>query len=206
MKGQPATEGAGHAEPGEVLLQAVRKLRSGDEVEDGFRVIEKQLGRRLLGYFQAHSFSPEDSQDLVQKTLVRVYLGIRQLESEERFMSWLFVIARNVRCTAIGQHQRERRLVAGGVELAEGCADPRPLDSMHESQLEEGRLIAVNAAIDDLPSQQRQCLLLRVRDELSYEEIAQTLRLSVNTVRNHLAAAKKRLRHEFGSQDGEALG
>jgi RNA polymerase sigma factor (sigma-70 family) len=45
-----------------------------------------------------------------------------------------------------------------------------------------------------LPSRQRQCLTLRVRDELSYAEIAELLRLDALTVRNHIAQAKKSLR------------
>jgi RNA polymerase sigma-70 factor (ECF subfamily) len=201
-----ASEGIGQSEAGRVLRQAIRGLRSGGDTEDSFRIIESQLGPRLLSYFQAHYFSREDAQDLVQKTLVRVYLGIRQLEDDEKFVSWLFVIARNVRYTAVEQQHRERRLVAGGIELAEGLPDPKPASFANDQQLEEERLSAVSAAIDDLPPQQRQCLLLRVRDELSYDEIAETLRLSVNTVRNHLAAAKKNLRREFGSRAGEATG
>ncbi len=47
--------------------------------------------------------------------------------------------------------------------------------------------------------QQRQCLLLRISQELSYEEIAGMLRLSVNTVRIHLAGAKKRLRQALSN-------
>jgi RNA polymerase sigma factor (sigma-70 family) len=45
-----------------------------------------------------------------------------------------------------------------------------------------------------LPSRQRQCLLLRVREEMSYQEIAAVLRLSPLTVRNHIAQAKESLR------------
>jgi len=183
------------------LLQAVRRVRAGIEVEDGFRIIDAQLSPRLLSYFQAHKFSRADAEDLVQKTLTAVYTSVRQLEHEEKFLAWLFTIARNVRYTAIKQ-QHENRLMAGGIELAEKLPDPRTASWSHDQQLDQKRLEEVRAAIDDLPSQQRRCLLLRVQHELSYEEIASTLRLSVNTVRNHLAEAKKNLRRMF-SPDSE---
>ena len=182
------------------VLQAVQKLRAGVDVDESFARIEGWLRPRLTGYFRAHYFSPEDTEDLVQKTFARVYLGVRQLEREDKFLAWLFVIARNVRCTAVGEQQRDRQMVAGGIELAEDIADPTPASWSADQQLDQQRLEAVRAAIDALPAQQRQCLLLRVRDELPYTEIAAVLRLSVNTVRNHLAEAKKNLRRELRSE------
>ena len=183
------------------LVEAVRKLRSGVDVDESFRELELWARPRLLGYFQGHRFSPEDAEDLVQKTLIRVYLGVRQLEQEQKFLSWLFVIARNVRCTAIEHRQRERQAVAGGIELAENLPDQRAWQQSHREQLDQARLDEVRLAIEDLPAQQRQCLLLRVRDEMPYGEIAETLQLSVNTVRNHLAEAKKNLRRALKQLD-----
>jgi RNA polymerase sigma-70 factor (ECF subfamily) len=186
----------------EVLLQAVRQVRAGIEVEENFRVMDARLRPRLLSFFRDGHFSHQDAEDLVQKTLARVYRGVQRLEQAEKFWGWLFAIARNVRRTAIAERQRESQWVTGGIELAEELPDPRPGRWSHE-QLEDARLEAVRAAIEALPAQQRQCLLLRVRDEMPYEEIAETLRLSVNTVRNHLAEAKKNLRQMLQSQGME---
>lgn len=185
----------------EALLQAVRQVRAGIGMDENFRIIDARLRPRLLRFFRANYFSSEDAEDLVQKTLTRVYLGVQHLEHEERFMGWLFAIARNVRHTAVTQQRRESQWMAGGIELAEGVPDPRSASWAHDQQLDEERLEAVQAAIEELPAQQRQCLLLRVREELSYEEIAETLRLSVNTVRNHLAEAKKNLRRRLAAEE-----
>ena len=188
------------------LIQAVRQVRIGAAVDDNFRVIAVRLTTRLLRYFAANSICREDAEDLVQKTLARVYTGIRDLEKEEAFLGWLFAIARNVRLTAIQQRQRERELVAGGIELAEELPDARVGNSVQDRFLDELRLSAVRAAIEELPAKQSQCLLLRVRDELSYEEIAETLQLSLHTVRNHIAAAKKSLRRMLAAEPVDAAG
>jgi RNA polymerase sigma-70 factor, ECF subfamily len=185
-----------------ILIQAVRQVRARIAVDDNFRVIAARLTRRLLCYFAANSFSREDAEDLVQKTLARVFTGIHDLEEEEAFLGWLFAIARNVRLTAIERRQRERQLIAGGIELAEDLPDTRVGNAVQDRFLDELRLNAVRAAIEELPAQQRQCLLLKVRDELSYEEIAETLQLSLNTVRNHIAAAKKSLRRILAAEPG----
>jgi RNA polymerase sigma-70 factor (ECF subfamily) len=189
-----------------ILIQAVRQIRVGVAVDDNFQFIAVRLMPRLLRYFAANSLSREDAEDLVQKTLARVYTGIRDLEKEEAFLGWLFAIARNVRLTAIEQRQRERQLVAGGIELAEELPDTRVGNSVQDRFLDELRLSAVRAAIEELPAQQKQCLLLQVRDELSYEEIAETLRLSLNTVRNHITAAKKSLRRMLAAELEDAAG
>jgi RNA polymerase sigma-70 factor, ECF subfamily len=100
-----------------------------------------------------------------------------------------------VRRSARERQRRERLWLAVGVELAEDVPDPR--SGAVQERLESERLHAVRAAIEALPPQQRRCLLLRVGEELSYEEISKALRVSLNTVRNHLAAAKKALRRRL---------
>jgi RNA polymerase sigma-70 factor (ECF subfamily) len=190
----------------ETLLQAVRQVRAGIEVDENFQIIDARLRPRLLSFFRAYYFSHEDAEDLVQKTLARVYLGVQQLAQEKKFVPWLFTIARNVKHTAVEQRQRESQWMAGGIELAEELPDPRSVSWSYDQQLDERRLEAVRVAIEALPAQQRQCLLLRVREELSYDEIAEMLRLSVNTVRNHLAEARKNLRRMLKTEFEEDMG
>lgn len=165
---------------------AVRLLRSGAESESTYQVLDGWLRPRLSRYFRAHGFRHSDAEDLVQNTLARVYQGVRQLEHEERFLGWLFTIARNVRMTAVGQTIRDR-----SVAVADGDS---PVDPAEPARAPASEFAPVWAAIDALPAQQRQCLMLRVKEELSYEEIATLLKLSANTVRNHIALAKKNLR------------
>jgi RNA polymerase sigma factor (sigma-70 family) len=190
----------------ESLLEAVCQLRASIEVEDNFRILESWASPRLLSYFRARDFSHEDAEDLVQKTLVRVYRGIAQLEKEEKFIPWLFTIARNVHLTAARQQMRERQSRAGDLEQAEELPDPKPASWSIDQQLEEKRLKQLWAAIEALPARQRQCLLLQMREEMSYEEIAETLQLSRNTVRNHLAEATKKLQKALREKSEGAAG
>jgi RNA polymerase sigma-70 factor, ECF subfamily len=183
-----------------VLLRTVRRARGSPEPGAGFPAIEALLTPRLRRYFHHQSFSPQDAEDLVQEVLARAWRGLPRLQQEERFVQWLFVIASNVSRTARARRRREKRFLVEGATLAEEVADRRAA-SLYEG---EGYTLrdAVRDAVNELPSQQRQCLLLRVRDELSYEEIAATLRLSLYTVRNYLAAAKKQLRQRLGLRLG----
>ena len=111
------------------------------------------------------------------------------MREEDKLLAWLFTVARNVRNTAF-----ERRPPAAlPLEAIPEPADAREMGKS-EQRSREQRIEALWKAIAALPPRQRQCLPLQVRDGLSYEEIAATLRLSVNTVRNHLAAARENLK------------
>jgi RNA polymerase sigma-70 factor (ECF subfamily) len=192
---QPLTDDHTSSSANETLLKAVVQARAGVDVEENFRIIAAWLSPRLLSYFRKHYFSHEAAEDLVQTTLMRVYKNIGQLEQAEKFLAWLFKIARNVRCAAIGKQLYEMRYLAGDLEQAEELPDTKPASRSPDRKIEEEeRLKRMWAAIESLPPRQRQCFLLKERDELSYEEIAETLQLSVNTVRNHLAEARKSLR------------
>lgn len=177
----------------DALVAALRRTRNGADPDDTFRDLDALLRQRLARYFQAASFSREDAEDLVQKTLVRVFQGIGGVREEEKLLAWIFTVARNVRNSAFERRPRP----AVPLEAIPEPADAREMDdSAHETR--EKRIDAIWRAIEALPPRQRQCLPLQVRDGLSYEEIAATLRLSVNTVRNHLAAARESLRRTFG--------
>ena len=176
----------------EALVAALRRARSGADPAEDFRDLDAELRPRLTRYFRVASFSPEDAQDLVQKTLVRVFQGIGAVREEEKTLAWLFTVARNVRNTAF--ERRPTRAVS--LEEIPEPADAREMDDSARAG-REMRIEAVWRAIKKLPPRQRQCLPLQVRDGLSYEEIAATLKLSVNTVRNHLAAARESLRRAF---------
>jgi DNA-directed RNA polymerase specialized sigma24 family protein len=78
------------------FLAAIRRLRAGEADEQSSRLLDERLRPRLLRYFLSHAFSREDAEDLVQKTLPQVFLGMGRLRAEESFRPWLFTIARNL--------------------------------------------------------------------------------------------------------------
>ena len=67
-----------------------------------------------------------------------------------------------------------------------------------EEMLQRERALVLRQAIDRLPEQMRKCLVLRVDHEMRYKEIAMVLRLSPETVKVHLAHARRRLQEELG--------
>jgi RNA polymerase sigma-70 factor (ECF subfamily) len=178
------------------LRAAVRGLRADPHDREASVTLDRALRPRLLRYFHRPPLTRDDAEDLVQKTLIAVFQHVAELAEEDRFVGWLFAIARNVKLTEHEKRRAERLVVA--VSDGDLTHVPSRERSPHEA-IERGEWsAAMSAAIATLPARQRQCLTLRVRDELAYEQIADLLRLNVFTVRNHIAEAKNSLRRILG--------
>jgi len=174
----------------------VHRLRSGIEREESSRRLDGLIRPRLLRFYLASGFSRAEAEDLVQGALIRVFQHVQSLRDEERFVPWLFTVARNLGRTALRGH-RELSLAP---EIAAGLEAP-DRDLGAEAQEAREKLRRVEVLLADLPEQQRRCLMLVVRDELSYSEAGALLGLSPLTVRNHLARARDFLRRSLSEED-----
>jgi RNA polymerase sigma-70 factor, ECF subfamily len=108
------------------------------------------------------------------------------------FEAWMFTIARNVWI------DRGRKLQTQGVSVdIEDHLDYAASPAVDEALQSRDELACVQAAIDRLPSEQRQLLLLVCVEELSYKDAAATLGLPIGTVMSRLARARLRLADEL---------
>ena len=171
------------------LLAAVRRLAAGIETERSAAVVDAALRPRLRAYFQSRGVPAGDADDLVQDVLARVFQSVGALRDAERFLPWLFTIARRA---AQDRGRGRAPVVALEDHDADRLPDDRP--GVEETQMANQTRAALRAAIEALPAQQRRCLLLRLDEDLSYQDIGALLQLSALTVRNHLAQARKTLR------------
>ena len=134
-----------------------------------------QVGPSLRAYFRQYQILGDAADDLLQDTFFRAVRNPGRLRDSVSPKAYLFGIARNVRRDAL----RRRR---PAVELPEEMPAPEPA-------AEDERLEDVRAAIGDLPPPQREALLLKLRHELSYLEIAEVLDIPIGTVRSRLHQA-----------------
>jgi RNA polymerase sigma-70 factor (ECF subfamily) len=137
----------------------------------------------------------DESRDVVQDALIKAYRGLESFESRSSFYTWLYRIVVNL---ALDRRRREQR--APSVEWDDGVAhqvDPRSVSTAAESPEAAARRREVRGlvaqGVERLPEGQREVLLLREVDGLSYEEIAQTMKISKGTVMSRLHYARKKM-------------
>ncbi|MGD8451703.1 MAG: sigma-70 family RNA polymerase sigma factor [Phycisphaerae bacterium] len=143
-------------------------------------ILYRQHGAALMQYLHRAFGHVEPAEDLLQETLLQAARQPQRLADAVSPRAWLFTIARNVAVTA---HRRRRPAATLPGELP-ATAGP----------IEDPRLDRLRLAITRLPDHQREPLELRLREELSYEEIAAVLGIPVGTVRSRLHEAVRRLR------------
>ena len=148
----------------------------------------------LFGYAMVLSRHRTEAEDLVQETCLRALRAVERLRSDSSVKSWLFTILRNIWFNEL----RRRRTTPEVVELdSDGRAANDPPDMSkdpHAVYVDELEREQVRAAIEQLPLEFREIIILREYEELSYQEIAAVLDCPPGTVMSRLARARSKLR------------
>jgi RNA polymerase sigma-70 factor, ECF subfamily len=180
------------------------RLELGETGEDGDRLVFHEYSRRVQRFFERKGASPDEAQDLTQETFLRVFRSEVRLDDRAELEAWLFEIARNVwanRLRARAALKRAATVVSleepESAEKARAVADPASAAGEQDalaSVITREQLGTLRRALAELPDQMRQCVYLRVLADLKYREIAEVMKISIETVKSHLHQAKKRLR------------
>jgi RNA polymerase sigma-70 factor, ECF subfamily len=143
---------------------------------------------------------PETARDLVQETFVRAYVKLSSFQGGSAFGTWLYAIAVN---QARGDHRRRSAVKRGdatSLDALREAADVDPVDpadtpaARTETKEECARLLV---ELDRLDPEQREVVVLREFQDLSYEEIADVVGVPVGTVRSRLFRAREELRERM---------
>jgi RNA polymerase sigma-70 factor (ECF subfamily) len=166
----------------------VEQARQGDQRAFGQLVQAYQrpvfnLTYRMLG-------NAQEAEDAAQETFLRAYASLRQYNTDHKFSTWLFSIA-NHHCI---DRLRKRRATLVSID------DNPVLENMEgETPEPEGSALAgeqsaeIQRLINQLEPEYRMPLILRYWEDYSYEEIAQTLELTVAAVKSRLFRARQQI-------------
>jgi RNA polymerase sigma factor (sigma-70 family) len=131
-----------------------------------------------------------DGEDVVQDTFVRAFAALDELEESAPMRAWLFRIAHN---RALDLLRGRTVRAAEPLEAAEGVADPEIPDQV-ELLMQRQAVETAVSRFAELPTMQRSVVILKDVLDQSLEEIGNTLDLSVNAVKAHLARGRARLK------------
>jgi RNA polymerase sigma-70 factor (ECF subfamily) len=149
---------------------------------------------RLYSYALILTPNHAEAEDLVQETYLRAIQAMGRLRSGSNLKGWLFTILRNVWFNQLRKWRNGPPMI--GIELEDVIADSiaEPSKDSHDLYVRKVEAEQVRAAIQELPLDFREILLLREYEELSYREIASVLGCPVGTVMSRLGRARAKLR------------
>lgn len=186
----------GAVDPGEADLLA--KAQGGNLF--AFEEIVKRYQRRVYGTALRILRRHDLADDVVQDAFLRAYQALGRFDRQRPFGPWICRIAANLAVNHVrSPESREEALPESLAETP--TADQGPLGGILES---EGREV-LDKAMERLSPEQRAVFVLRVFEELSYQEIADALDISPGTVMSRLSRARERLREALTPYLGVAM-
>lgn len=145
--------------------------------------LERHGGRSLQGGHGGRSL--QVAEDCLQDVWLDVFRGLPRLADPQAFRAWIYRIARDRAFGLLRKSGREPQPL-GEIDV--------PDDSADESDFSPDDAARIHAALDDLPPEQREVLVLRFLEEMSYEEIARVTSQPLGTVRSRIHYGKRALK------------
>ena len=171
----------------------MERIGSGDHA--AFRQLVERHQHAVIGTVAKMLGNAAESEDIAQQVFLRIWRHAKRYRPEAKFTTYLFTITRNLVFNETRRKSRKKEVSAD--ERAENshqhiAASP---DHQPDAEILQAELQgAVDAAIAALPHTQRLGVVLRRYEQLSYEEIAGVLDLSVSAVKSLLFRARTTLR------------
>ena len=186
----------------EELLLAYRSRADREAFEELVRRYEKEL----FGYLRHYLNDAEMAEDVFQQTFLQIHLKCDQFEEGRKVRPWLYTVATNQAIDCQRRNKRHRmasidRRAQRDFEGEQGAlieslggveADPGEEAELVEQQIQ------VRRAVDALPEQTRQVVMLVYFQGLKYREAADILGIPVGTVKSRLHAAIEKLSESIG--------
>jgi RNA polymerase sigma factor (sigma-70 family) len=186
------------------LAPLVQAAAAGDARAFGRLVVETQ--GVVCAICLAVTRDPTTSEDVAQQVFFDAWRGIKKLRAATSFLPWLRALARNHARMAVRTASRLRaRMVAMDAthETLTTSADPSPnaLTTLLNTEARE----ALTSALDAVPDNAREVLVLYYREGQSVRQVAELLGVQEATVKQRLTRARRTLRAEYLARVGELL-
>jgi RNA polymerase sigma-70 factor, ECF subfamily len=173
--------------------------RSDEELVEACRAGESSAFDLLVARWEdrirgaSYRILGSEDRDVAQEAFLKAYRGLAGFKREARFSSWLYQIATNL-CRDRLRRRRSRPQVSleAMEETGPLIVETRP--GAHERLQEQDLAQAVRRAIESLPLEQREVVILKEYQELTFLEIAQALDVPVSTVKTRLYRGLDQLR------------
>ncbi|MBN9380197.1 MAG: RNA polymerase sigma-70 factor [Chitinophagaceae bacterium] len=171
------------------MIAAIR----GSYSDDAFKRLFDSYKNRLYGYVLAIAHSPYAAEEITQEIFIKLWLCRDILHQVDNLDAYIFTIARHKTLNHLRKAAYDERLLRELQSLAtteNNNVEERTLTGEYERLISDALMLL---------SPQRRLVYQLSRDKgLNYEQIADHLRLSRNTVRNHMVEALRFIRHYLG--------
>lgn len=162
------------------------KAREGDL--EAFEAVYRAASGFVYNVAHGVVHNSHDAEEVTQEVFLNIYHKLRAFRMESSFKTWVYRITINFAINRYKKTSRERQKNHEYYENMDDCYEPKEagMDIEYTKRTVDSLLSRLNA-------DQKTCVVLREIEGLSYEEIADTMNIGINTVRSRLKRARVKL-------------
>jgi len=183
----------------DVDVQLMLEFQKGDKAS--FEKLMDKYYKRIMNLVYRFVGDKDIAEDLTQDVFIKVYKNAYLYKPKAKFQTWLYQITKN---TCLNELRRRKHSAVSldktfevkGNPLKQELADTNSLNPGETIDQKEIALV-VKEAIASLPENQRMAVTLRRYEQLSYDDIAQTMNCSLASVKSLLSRAKLNLKEKL---------
>jgi RNA polymerase sigma-70 factor (ECF subfamily) len=179
----------------------IQRCVQGDQL--AWDLIVGQYWRKVFNIAYKFVGKHDEAEDLTQDIFLKIFKSIGTFDRRANFQTWLISVSRNLCIDHYRSVRKERQTIDRDVDAVE-----LPVISHDQDQVEaleqRDRVALLRRALAALPATLRTAVLMRDLRELSYHEIADTLRLPEGTVKSRINRGRTELARQIRKLSGEA--
>ncbi len=183
---------------GNTDLTLVKQVQLGNK--QAFNMLVMKYQYKVVSIAMKYVSNESDAQDIAQETFIKAYRAIGEFRGDSSFFTWIYRIAINTAVNFVTTAQRKSIHIDVDSEDINSYDGSQKLYEMDnpENLLEgdETKKVFLKA-LNSLPSELKQALILRELEEMSYEDMALTMNCPIGTVRSRIFRAREILESQM---------
>jgi RNA polymerase sigma factor (sigma-70 family) len=186
--------------PQDAIEALIQRCLSGDQ--QAWEAIVRQYWRKVFNVAYKFVGKHDAAEDLSQDIFLKIFKSLDTFDRRANFQTWLISISRNLCIDHYRSVRKERETIDREVdanELAPPSQEPGPVAALEQRD----RVVLLREALSTLPETLRTAVLMRDIQELSYQEIADKLRLPEGTVKSRINRGRTELARQIRKLRGD---
>lgn len=177
-----------------------RRAQQGDQ--DAFAELVRRYEKQIFSLAYRLCGDYDEAADLAQEAFLRIYQMLGRFDPEKKFFSWMYRVAHNSCINALSKRPANVTPVERAEEyMSEDTSGTAA--GPEQNYLNQEIRSQIDVAIASLPDNYRDVIYLRYIEDLSYQQIANVLKLPVSTVETRLFRGKKQLQKKLTALLGQ---
>lgn len=155
------------------------QIRKGDS--SAFKTLVYEWQDQIHRFAYRFFFDDDEASEITQKTFIRVYHNLDQLDDPEKFGSWIYRIANNL-CLDELKRAGRRKAIRYEAETHEKTEESDPASVLEKKELGEW----IHKALIAIPEDQRTVIILKEYEGFTFREVSEILEISENTAKSRM--------------------